>query len=394
MTTRQGIGGRIALCSLFGIRVELDWSWLLLAVLVTWSLATGFFPRRHPGLAPETYWWMSVVGMAGLVASLLIHELSHCLVARRFRIPINGITLFIFGGVAELGDEPPSARAEFLMAAAGPAASLALGLGFHGLSDALVAADAAEPITAVAGYLRLLNLTIGGFNLVPAFPLDGGRMLRALLWWRRGSLHDATERAAKVGSLFGALLIAAGLLLIVTGQVIGGIWWCVIGLFVRNAAQGSYVQMVLRETLTGVPVRRLMTPRPVVVPPSITLRELVDGYLYRFHFDLFPVVQHDRLLGWIGSRQVKATPHDQWDRVTVAQLLEPVSEGNCVDAGADTAQVLRAMSRSGNHRMLVTEAGRLVGVVALADLVQIVARHLELEPTDRHDIAAPRTPGP
>jgi len=375
-----GFGGRITLCTLFGIRIQLDWSWILLGVLVTWTLATGFFPPRHPGLAPATYWWMGVLGSLGLVVSLLAHELSHCLVARRFRIPIRGITLFIFGGVAELGEEPPSAKAEFLMAAAGPAMSLALGVVLDQVATGIGPSDALEPARGVVEYLSLINIMLGVFNLVPAFPLDGGRMLRALLWWLRGDLHAATRRAAMTGGMFGALLIALGLFLIVTGQVIGGIWWFVIGLFVRNAAHGSYMQMIARETLAGIPIGRFMTLDPVAVPPSISIRRFVDDYVYRLHFDMFPVVERGTLLGWIGTRQVKRAAHEDWDRVTVGGLLEPLSDDNCVDAGLDAARALTLMSRTANHRLLVTERGRLVGVVTLADLVRSLSLRLELEP--------------
>ncbi len=375
-----GFGGRITLCSLFGIRIQLDWSWLLLAVLVTWSLATGYFPPRHPDLAPETYWWMGVVGTAGLVASLLTHELAHCLVARRFRIPIKGITLFIFGGVAELAEEPPSAKAEFWMALAGPAASLALALAF-GEAFADLDGDAAlEPLCGVIGYLATINLMIGVFNLVPAFPLDGGRVFRALLWWLRGDLAQATRVAALVGGALGTVLVALGLFQIITGQMVGGIWLFVIGLFVRHAAQTSYFQVLARGALAGVPIRRFMTPDPVVVPADITLRQLIDDYLYRFHFDMFPVVKGGALVGWIGTRQVKRTPAETWDRLTVADGLEPLSEANCVDAGMDAAKALALMGRSGNNRLLVTESGRLVGIVTLADLVQFLSVRLDLEP--------------
>ncbi|HYB58021.1 MAG TPA: site-2 protease family protein [Alphaproteobacteria bacterium] len=372
-------GHRFTLFSLFGFKVRVDISLLFLALLVTWSLASAVFPRQLPGLDHATYWWMGVAGTIGLFFSLIFHELSHSLVARRYGLPIRGITLFIFGGVAEMSDEPPSAKAEFWMALAGPAASILLALSAWALSGLGAEAGVPEPVTAVVGYLALINAVLAVFNLVPAFPLDGGRVLRAALWWRRGDIVAATRSAARAGSAFALLLMGMGVLQVVTGNFVGGIWFFLIGMFLRSAAERSYMDILTRGMLAGAPVRRFMTRDPVTVPSGITLQALVEDYVYAHHHEQFPVVDGDRLIGSVGVRQLKATPRESWPHRTVAEIAEPSSDDNTVDAETDAAKALSLMTRSGRSRLLVTERGRLVGILALKDLLALLSLKIELE---------------
>ncbi len=372
-------GHRFTLFSLFGFKVRVDISLLFLALLVTWSLASAVFPRQLPGLDHATYWWMGVAGTIGLFFSLIFHELSHSLVARRYGLPIRGITLFIFGGVAEMSDEPPSAKAEFWMALAGPAASILLALSAWALSELGAEAGVPEPVTAVVGYLALINAVLAVFNLVPAFPLDGGRVLRAALWWRRGDIVAATRSAARAGSAFALLLMGMGVLQVVTGNFVGGIWFFLIGMFLRSAAERSYMDILTRGMLAGAPVRRFMTRDPVTVPSGITLQALVEDYVYAHHHEQFPVVDGDRLVGSVGVRQLKATPRESWPHRTVAEIAEPSSDDNTVDAETDAAKALSLMTRSGRSRLLVTERGRLVGILALKDLLALLSLKIELE---------------
>lgn len=372
-------GHRFTLFSLFGFKVRVDISLVFLALLVTWSLASAVFPPQLPGLDRATYWWMGVAGTIGLFFSLIFHELSHSLVARRYGLPIRGITLFIFGGVAEMSDEPPSAKAEFWMALAGPAASILLALLAWALSGLGAAAGVPEPVTAVVAYLALINAVLAVFNLVPAYPLDGGRVLRAALWWRKGDIVAATRSAARAGGAFALLLMGLGVLQVVTGNFVGGIWFFLIGMFLRSAARGSYMDILTRGMLAGAPVRRFMTRDPVTVPPGITLQALVDDYVYAHHHEQFPVVNGERLIGSIGVRQLKATPRESWPHRTVAEIAEPASNINTVDAETDAAKALSLMTRSGRGRLLVTERGRLVGILALKDLLAILSLKIELE---------------
>ena len=218
------LGNSVPLFRLLGFEVKLDFSWIFLAALVSWSLATGYFPQNLEGLSAGTYWWMAIAGAIGLFASIILHELSHSLVARQYGLPITGITLFIFGGVAEMEREPPTPRAEFMMAIAGPIASYLLAGIFYLLSGI----GSGSPLASVAAYLALINFVLGTFNLIPAFPLDGGRALRAILWSTSGDLTGSTRRTATLGQMFGAVMIGLGLVSLFYGNTIGGIWWALI----------------------------------------------------------------------------------------------------------------------------------------------------------------------
>ena len=371
-------GRRITLFRLLGFEVRVDLSWLVLAALVTWTLAVGLFPHTYGGLGRATYWWMGVFGALGLFFSILFHEFCHSLVARRFGLPMRGITLFIFGGVAEMEDEPPSPKAEFLMSVAGPLASIALGLLFHAAAAWMERAASAVPVQGVVSYLARINGILALFNLVPAFPLDGGRLLRAVLWQRKKDLRRATRIASRIGSGFGIFLILVGAGNFLIGNTLGGLWLFMIGMFLRSSAEASYRQVVFRKALEGETVERFMNPQPVAVPPSITIGELVESYLYRHAFKMYPVVEQDRLLGCITIRRVKEIPRDDWDRLTVGQRLEPCSDANSIDPGAGALQALTLMGKSGNSRLLVVKNGRLVGILSLKDIMGYLSAKMEL----------------
>jgi Zn-dependent protease len=374
-------GARLTLFRLLGFEVRLDASWLILAVLLTWSLARGYFPAYYPGLAAQTYWWMGVVGALGLFASIVLHELAHSVVARRYGLPMRGITLFIFGGVAEMDDHPPTAKSEGMMAIAGPIASYALALVFYLLHLAGSGGGLPEALTGVLGYLAFINLVLATFNLVPGFPLDGGRVLRSILWAWKGDLRWATRTASAIGGGFGVALVVLGAFSFMAGNVIGGVWWFVLGLFLWGAAKGHYQQVLVREALRGEPVRRFMKAEPVTVPPSLPLRRFVEEYVYGFHYKMFPVVTADgRLVGCVTTRAVKDTPRDEWERRTVGEVMGGCSPDNTIAPEADVMDALKLMQRTGSSRVIVADgAGRVVGVVALKDLLRYVSLKAELE---------------
>jgi Zn-dependent protease/CBS domain-containing protein len=322
---------------------------------------------------------MGIAGALVYFLSVLLHELSHSLVARRYGLEMRGITLFIFGGVAEMPGEPPTAQAELLVAAAGPAASfgiaLACGVGYA----AATAAGLPAPVGAVCGLLGGLNAMLALFNLVPAFPLDGGRMLRAVLWGWSGNLRRATRIASTIGAGFGLLLVGLGLISTIRGSW-SGLWLVLVGFFVRNAAQASYQQLLLRRTLEGEPVSRFMQTDPVTVPRAISVLDLVQGYIYRYHFKMFPVVDDGgRLLGCVTTRQVRELPREEWDRQTVGALAERCGSENTVRADTDAMQALATMSRTGASRLMVVDGDRLLGILALKDLLRFFSLKMELE---------------
>ena len=374
-------GQRIKIFSLLGFEVRVDLSWIVLAVLVTWSLARGVFPDYFENLSERTYWFMGAAGALGLFLSIIFHELSHSLIARKFGISMKGITLFIFGGVAEMTEEAPDAKAEFWMAIVGPASSILLGAMIFAIWRYGESAGWPVPAVGVLFYLAWINVALAVFNLIPAFPLDGGRLLRAVLWGFRKNLQWATRITSRLGSGFGILLIALGLYSIIQGQFIGGIWWFLIGMFVRSAAQTSYQQLLTRKALEGEMVSRFMVTNPVTVPPATSLQQLVDHYIYRHHFKMYPIVEDGRLTGCVTLRQLKEVPHDQWDRVTVREVARPCSPAMNIPPDTDALQALSIMNRTGSSRLMVVEGDRLVGIIALKDLLQFLSLKLSLEET-------------
>jgi Zn-dependent protease/CBS domain-containing protein len=322
---------------------------------------------------------MGISGAIGLFGSLILHELSHSVVARRYGLPIRGITLFIFGGVAEMEEEPANPKTEFLMAIAGPIASLFLAAAFYILSLLGEAGGVPEAVLGVTRYLAFINGLLAAFNVIPAFPLDGGRVLRAALWYWKADLRWATRIASQVGVSFAYILIALGVLNVLGGNFVGGMWWFLIGLFLRGAASAGYYQLETRRAMEGEPVRRFMVADPVTVSPDISVRAFVDDYVYTSHHDLYPVSEGLRLLGCVGIREVREAPRDKWDWMTVGRIATPCSEDNTIDAGADAVKALSRMQRSGNSRLMVTENGQLVGIVTLKDMLKLLALKIDLE---------------
>jgi Zn-dependent protease len=372
-------GKRITLFKLLGFEVRLDLSWLIIAVLVTWSLARAVFPAYFENLSILTYWWMGIVGALGLFLSVIVHEFAHSLIARRFGLHMKGITLFIFGGVAEMADEPPSAKAEFFMAIAGPATSVLLGLILFGITALGGWAGWTKPVLGVLSYLWAINLVLAAFNLLPAFPLDGGRVLRAALWGWTKRLRQATRIASLVGSGFGILLIGVGVFNIIRGDFVGGIWWFLIGMFVRSASQGSYQQLLVRQVLAGEPVRRFMVTDPVTVPYYISVEQLVEDYIYKHHFKMYPVLQEGKLVGCVSTREVKEIPRSEWDQHTVKEISKSCTGENTIPPDTDATAALALMNRTRNSRLMVVEDGRLLGIIALKDLLRFLSLKLDLE---------------
>jgi Zn-dependent protease/predicted transcriptional regulator len=372
-------GKRITLFKLLGFEVGVDWSWLIIAVLITWSLATSVFPNYYKGFSGPAYFWMGVAGALGLFASIVFHELCHSLVARRYGLAIKGITLFLFGGVAQMEDEPPSAKAEFAMAVAGPASSVLLGLCFFAIRAAIAGGGTPGPVFGVVSYLAFINLLLAGFNLLPAFPLDGGRVLRSILWNWKKNLRWATNIASRIGSGFGIALIFLGLLNVVRGNLFGGIWWFVIGMFLRSASQSSYQHVLIRKAFEGEHVRRFMTADPVSVPPSISLEALVEDYVYKYHYKMLPVVDDGRLIGCITTRDVKEIPKHEWRTHLVGELAKSCSDENAIGPDEDATKALSAMNRTGASRLMVVEGTKLVGVVSLKDMLQFLSLKIDLE---------------
>jgi len=373
-------GKRLNLFKLFGFQVNIDFSWVFIAVLIAWSLSTGLFPFQYQGLSTRTYWIMGIIGSLGLFLSIIIHEFSHSLVARRYGMNMKGITLFIFGGMAEMSDEPPNPRAEFMMAVVGPVTSMLLAGVFYVIYISGATQGQPNPVNGVVRYLAFINALLAAFNVVPAFPLDGGRMLRSVLWGVKGDLRWATRVSARIGSGFGILLIGLGIFNVFAGNFIGGMWWFLIGMFLYSAAKMSYQQLLTRRALEGESVRRFMKSDPITVPPDMTIKQLVEDYVYVFHHKLYPVVDGSgRLDGCITTQQIKEVPREEWEQKRVGDLKNPCSVENTLSPDTDAVEALSLMNRTGASRLMVTENGRLVGVVTLKDMLKFLSLRIELD---------------
>jgi len=381
-------GRSLELFKLFGFSVRVDASWILIAILVAWSLASGLFPRYYPGLSNTMYWWMAILGTLGLFISIVLHEFAHSWVARREGINMRGITLFLFGGVAQMDGEPNSPGAEFRIAIAGPIASVFIAAASFGLWRLSAGIDGALLIGAVFWYLGFINTILVLFNMVPAFPLDGGRVLRSLLWQTTGSLRKATQISSFIGSAFGLFLIALGVIQFISGNFIGGMWWFLLGMFLRGAASMSYQQVLIRRALEGEPIRRFVQPQVQTVSPSTTIQQFVDDYIYRHHFKMFPVVSGGQLVGCVKTQRVKDVPREEWALHKVGELAEPCSEQNMIEPEADALQAFSKMSEDGNSRLMVVRNGQLEGIISLRDMMRLISFKLDLEQSERVGTAA------
>jgi Zn-dependent protease/predicted transcriptional regulator len=371
-------GRPIKLFNLFGFTVRIDASWLIIAALIIWTLAAGLFPSYYRGLSSVTYWLMGIAGAIGLFVSIVFHEFWHSYVARRYGLPISGITLFVFGGVSEMTEEPQSPGIEFSMAFAGPLSSFVLA-GIFYLVFLPLRESAPLPVHAVLGYLSYINVLLGFFNLLPAFPLDGGRVLRSILWHTKGNLRWATRVASRIGSAFGIGMIALGVISFLAGNIIGGIWWFLIGMFLRNASQMSYRQLLMKRALEGEQVDHLMKPELVTIGPSVTLAQLMDDYIYKYPYKMFPVVEEGRLAGVVTIDRLREVPRQEWDSRTVKEIAAVCTEGNTIDPDADATRALEKMNRTGSSRLMVVDHGKLVGILALRDLLGFLSKKMDFE---------------
>jgi Zn-dependent protease len=352
--------GRIRIARILGIPIFLDYTWFIVLGLITWTLAAGYFPAQYPDLPVATYWAKGLVAALLLFASVLVHELGHSIVALRNGIGIVSITLFIFGGVARLREEPRTPWVEFEVAIAGPLASFLLAAIFFGATWLGAGAPA---VAAVTSYLATLNLVLGGFNLVPALPLDGGRMLRAAVW-KFTTKTRATRVASGSGTLFAYLLILNGVLVLVTQRDWSGFWLVFLGWFLKDAAAGAYQQARLVEAFAGRRVRDLMLSDPVLLPASHSLDAAVRDYFLRLGYGGFPVEDGGAIVGLLSLAEVKKFPRDRWARVLVREAMRPLDERATVGADEDPIAALLKMAGSDAGRLLVLDAERrCVGLI-------------------------------
>ncbi|MFH1386225.1 MAG: site-2 protease family protein [bacterium] len=360
----------IKVFSLFGIPIEINYTWFIIFSLVTFTLARGYFPATNPNLPIVLYWLLAFTSSLLFFTSLLAHELAHSLVAIRNNLPIKGITLFIFGGVAQLEEEPASPAVELRMAIAGPAMSFFLSILFYSLTEFFFYIRLPNYIISITNYLFIINLFVGIFNLVPGFPLDGGRVFRALIWHFSHDLRRATAIASFFGKVIAILLMAMGLINFWSNSFISGLWLIFIGLFLMEAAETSYRQVAMKKFLSGVKVGSLMTKNIVTIPPTITIDKLVEDYFFRFRFSSFPVMEEDQLIGLVTLHDIKELGRETWPNTTAREIMVPLNSNMIISQESELSDALAVMASNGLGRLLVVENNKLVGLLSQRDVIQ------------------------
>lgn len=362
--------GGIPIGKLFGVSLRLNYSWFVIFAVVTWSLTANYFPAVFPD------WGLGLSLLAGVITSLLFfgsvlaHELMHSVVGNALGIPIRQITLFIFGGVAQMSEEPKRPKDEFRMAIAGPLTSLAIGAVFWAIYF-LVDEGWEFPI-AVSYWLGLINVFLAVFNLIPGFPLDGGRVLRSILWWRNQNLLSATKTASNIGRAVGFLFIVGGAFLFFQGLWFNGLWLGLIGWFLERAAVGSYRQISLQATLRGHTASEVMTRDCPTVDPEMTVDRLVNDQILAQGRRCFPVASDDQVLGLVTLHNVKSVPRELWPTKTMRQTMTPFDKLRSVPPTEDLSSVLKVMTESDIDQVLVVENGSIVGVIGRDNLLGFI----------------------
>ena len=357
-----------------GVRIGVNWTVLVIFTLVLLGLAGGRFPLTHPGHEPWAYAVAGTVAAVAFFLSLLAHELSHAVVAQRHGIEVDGIVLWLFGGVARLRSEAQDPETDLKVAGVGPLVSLALGVGFGALTLIAAGLGIGGLPLAVLGWLALINVILAVFNLVPATPLDGGRLLRAWLWKRRGDRLSAVVSAARAGRAFGFGLVGLGLVSLLVLPGLGGLWFVLIGWFIANAAGAEEQYAVANESLAGLRAHDVMTADPITVPAGLSVAQLLDQYALRHRCSAFPVLGPDgRLLGLVILNQVRELAPDRRGATSIDRIARPAAEVPLVEAQQQLPAVLDLMRDAADGRVLVHDGtGRLVGIISPTDVTRFV----------------------
>lgn len=355
-----------------GIPVRIHYTLWIVFVLIAWSLAYGYMPHQYPGLSQLTYWTIGIASAIILFASVLVHELAHSYVAKKNGLPIGRITLFFFGGVSEMTQEPRDAGLEVRVAAAGPLTSFLIAGVLGGSWFLTNTAKAPVPIIAILGYGALINATLGAFNLLPAFPLDGGRVFRGSIWKRSGNLVRATRTAARLSEGLSMLMMLGGFATIIFGDFVDGIWIVVLGWFIKAGAETSLKQTVVGEMLAGVLVEDIMTRQPVTVSPDITVQQAVSDYFLVHPHPAYPVVKDGVILGIVTLQSVRAVPNERRSTVAVAQAMVPRERAVTIEPTMTALDAMQRMAPGNAGTALVVENEQLLGILTRGDVMRAI----------------------
>jgi Zn-dependent protease len=362
--------------SVGGIRVRIDRSWFIAFLLFSWTLSSGYFPLQVPDHSTYVYWFAGSLSSLALFGCVLLHELSHCFMARRLGVEVKQITLFIFGGVSEMVQTHSNPKSEFLTSFVGPLTSLGLGVVF--LTIALAVKGYADRMTVeILHYIHYVNFLLAAFNLIPGFPLDGGRVLRSYLWHRNGDPRRATESAARVGEIFAMVLMGLGLISVLTMHIVPGVWLALIGLFLKNSAVTERRSLELRFGLQDMKLREIMTPA-IAVNTSMTVSQFVNDYVFRYHYRVFPVLELNRFIGMIDVRSLKGLPPNDWATTKIGAYLSDSSSYCTLDPDMDAAHALRHLTTKNCTKAPIVRNDTLLGILTRSDLFKLVSLKREI----------------
>ena len=365
----------LKLFRVLGIQISLNYTWFIVFGLIVWSLAFYYFPYRYPELSQPAHWIMGFLGAVFMFLSVLAHEVTHSAIAKKEGMEVSEITLFIFGGVSQLTKEPQDPHKELKVAIGGPVSSLVLAFIFFLLAKT----TSNLPLLAgLLGYLAYVNVALAIFNLIPGFPLDGGRVLRALYWKKTGSLQRATRITSEIGKMVGVGIVLFGLFRLLIGDIMGGFWFVIIGIFLRSSAEGGYQQMVMNQALEGVKVKEVMGRPVITIQSSTRLDRLVEDFYLTHKHPTYPVLDGENIVGIITLKQVREIPRNEWNERMARDVMTPLREEILLNPEEEVTGALQKMVRSGEGRLPVLKDGKVVGMVSRRDILQLLEIKTEL----------------
>ena len=369
----------IKLFKVFGIEIRLDYSWFIIFALFAYYFGFNYFPAVLPDVSGGIIAIVTIITVILFFSSVLVHEMSHSLVARSKGTPVKRITLFLFGGMAQIEKEPETPMSEFVMAIAGPAASFVLAIIF-GIIWLLTGQY--EIIREPFRYLTIINIILGIFNMLPGFPLDGGRVLRSIIWKVTDNLRRATYIASTTGRVIGFLIIAVGIFFFFTGNFLNGVWFAFIGWFLQSSAHMGYRQLVFETTIKGIKVRDVMNDDMVIVEKNIDLQELIDEYFMRYRFGRFPVVEDfrsEKFIGIISLHDIKSIERKRWPEVRVGDIVKAVTENEKVNMSMEISDAIKKMGRSDLGHLVIMSGNKIKGIITKSDVMRFIKLRSELQ---------------
>lgn len=354
---------------ILGFKVKIDISWILLTLLISWTLSVALFPKQYPNQTIMVYWGMGVISAIGVFISVVLHEYAHALLSRHYNIEIQGITLHIFGGVAESQNQALTPKSEFIIAIAGPVTNFILAFIFYRIYLTGNYLSLSPAVQGINLYLSYINIIIASFNLVPALPLDGGRMLRAMIWQYNKNIKLATKLTHFTGTFAALTIIIYGVIEFVQGFVIAGIGWLLVGFYLRGSATTAYRHYLIKHSLALLPVSQLMISDPVSIPADLTVKQAVDKYLSQSDHELYPVLKNNRLLGYIDQNTIQHLAQKDWQNYTVEAITVRCNDNNTISSDNYCIKLLpNAFTEHQRNTFIVVENNQLVGTISLTDI--------------------------